>query len=112
MDQLITYGPVVSDFTVYDDFYYFKDYPYCKNIIYKRSKNYNKAGGHAVIIVGYGVENDIYYWIAQNSRGENFCDGGFFKVEFGQANIEKVTLLKLMWKIIQKENKLILILMK
>ena len=37
MDQLITYGPVVSDFTVYDDFYYFKNNANCRNIIYKRN---------------------------------------------------------------------------
>ena len=35
MDQLITYGPAVSDFTVYDDFYYFKNNTNCRNIINK-----------------------------------------------------------------------------
>ena len=35
MDQLITYGPVLSDFTVYDDFYYFKNNANCRNIINK-----------------------------------------------------------------------------
>ena len=33
IDQLITYGPIVSSFTVYDDFYDFKNNANCKNII-------------------------------------------------------------------------------
>ena len=33
IDQLITYGPVESGFTVYDDFYDFKNNANCKNII-------------------------------------------------------------------------------
>ena len=38
IDQLITYGPIVSSFTVYDDFYGFKDNTNCKNIIYKKNE--------------------------------------------------------------------------
>ena len=90
IDQLITYGPVESGFTVYSDFYNLRTNSNCKNIIYKTDENAEKTGGHAVVIVGYGVENNTYYWITQNSWDENFCDKGFFKVEFGQANIEKV----------------------
>ena len=33
---------------------------------------------------------NTYYWIAQNSWGENFCDNGFFKVEFGQVKLVKI----------------------
>ena len=91
IDQLITYGPVESGFTVYSDFYNLRTNSNCKNIIYKTDENAEKTGGHAVVIVGYGVENNRYYWIAQNSWGENFCDNGFFKIEFGQANIEQVS---------------------
>ena len=36
IDQLITYGPVVSGIIVYDDFYDFKNNANCKNIIYKK----------------------------------------------------------------------------
>ena len=90
IDQLITFDIIVSGFTVYDDFYDFKNNANWKNIIYKKNDIYDSGGGHAVIIVGYGVENNTYYWITQNSWDENFCDKGFFKVEFGQANIEKV----------------------
>ena len=91
IDQLITYGPVESGFSVYSDFYNLRSNSNCKNTIYKLSENAEQQGGHAVVIVGYGVQNNRYYWIAQNSWGSNFCDGGFFKVEFGQVNIEQVS---------------------
>ena len=35
---------------------------------------YDSGGGHAVVIVGYGVENNIYYWIAQNYAEDNLDD--------------------------------------
>ena len=91
IDQLITYGPVESGFTVYSDFNYLNYDFYCKAIIYSKAKSAVKVGGHAAVIVGYGVEYNRYYWILQNSWGKNFCDGGFFRVEFGQINIERVS---------------------
>ena len=42
--------------------------------------------------MGYGSKDDTFYWIIQNSWGENFCDNGFAKVEFGQINIENVVI--------------------
>ena len=91
IDQLITIGPVESGITVYSDFYSLRTNSNCKNIIYSYDGVSKSVGGHAVVIVGYGVENNKYYWIAQNSWGKDFCDGGFFKVEFGQINIEVVS---------------------
>ena len=74
IDQLITYGPVESGFTVYSDFYNLRTNSNCKNIIYKTDENAEKTGGHAVVIVGYGVENNRYYWIAQNYAEDNLDD--------------------------------------
>jgi cathepsin B len=91
IDQLITKGPVESGIRVYSDFYSLRNNANCKNIIYSYDGKSESVGGHAVVIVGYGVENNKYYWICQNSWGEDFCDGGFFKVEFGQINIEVVS---------------------
>ena len=90
IDQLITKGPVESSIIVYQDFSSLISKSNCKDIIYRYDGYSQESGGHAVVIVGYGVENNRYYWIVQNSWGEDFCDGGFVKIEFGQIFIEKV----------------------
>ena len=91
IDQLINVGPVESAIRVYSDLYDLRTNTNCKNTIYSYDGTSNRVGGHAIVIVGYGVENNKYYWIAQNSWGESFCDGGFFKIEFGQINVEVVS---------------------
>ena len=89
MDQLINYGPLVTNIMAYEDLSDLRG-PRCKNIIYKYDGKSEYEGGHAVVIVGYGYQNSKYYWIIQNSWGESFCDNGFAKIEFGQINIENV----------------------
>ena len=93
IDQLITFGPVVSGFDVYRDFYNLR---YNKSLcpsdfIYSYDRKSDYMGGHAVVIVGYGFLNDKFYWTVQNSWGETFCDDGFIKIEFGQVGIEQIT---------------------
>ena len=90
MDQLINYGPVVSFISVYKDFYGLTNKEQCSNFIYSYDQHSDYIGGHAVVIVGYGFENEQFYWIIQNSWGEEFCDNGFAKIQFGQIGIEKI----------------------
>ena len=41
-------------------------------------------GLHAVRLIGWGVENDVKYWIAANSWGKTWGENGFFKIKRGE----------------------------
>lgn len=45
-------------------------------------------GGHAVKIVGWGVEDGIKYWICANSWGPSWGENGFFRIREGICNID------------------------
>ena len=91
MYELIENGPVVSAITVYQDFIdWHKDKTKCHDDVYSYDEKSDSMGGHAVVIVGYGFLNNKFYWLIQNSWGEDVCDHGFVKVEFGQIGVESV----------------------
>ena len=72
----MTYGPVEAAFTVYADF------PTYKSGVYKHVSG-GMLGGHAIKIIGWGVENGQDYWIVVNSWNETWGDNGTFKIARG-----------------------------
>jgi cathepsin B len=70
-------GPVETAFTVYSDF---EDYA---GGIYQRTTG-KPAGGHAVKIVGWGVENGTKYWKIANSWNPYWGEKGFFRIVRGK----------------------------
>jgi cathepsin B len=41
-------------------------------------------GGHAIKILGWGVENSTPYWLVANSWNQDWGDNGFFKILRGK----------------------------
>lgn len=66
--ELFENGPFPVAFKCYDDFFAYKSGIYTVSSTYGSSVH---AGGHAVILIGWGEENGIPYWLIQNSWGAN-----------------------------------------
>ncbi|RTG80064.1 cathepsin B [Schistosoma bovis] len=66
------YGPVEAAFTVYEDFLNYK------SGIYEHITG--AVGGHAIRIIGWGVEKDTPYWLIANSWNEDWGENGYFRM--------------------------------
>jgi cathepsin B len=70
-------GPVEGALTVYEDF------PTYKSGVYQHV--HGKAlGGHAIRILGWGVEDGTPYWLIANSWNSDWGDNGYIKILRGK----------------------------
>ncbi|VDM75817.1 unnamed protein product [Strongylus vulgaris] len=79
--EIMTNGPVEAGYTVYEDFYQYTSGVY----VHTAGK---QLGGHAVKILGWGVDNNTPYWLVANSWntdwGENaITRSGYFRIVRG-----------------------------
>lgn len=62
-------------------------------LTYKNGVYYHTSGSlvfyHLTMVLGYGVENGLNYWLCQNSWGTNWGLQGFFKIKMGDCGIDK-----------------------
>ena len=79
--ELMTNGPMEVAFDVYEDFMTYK------SGIYQHVTGAN-LGGHAVKLVGWGVENGVEYWKIANSWNEDWGENGYFRIKMGECGIE------------------------
>ncbi|VTJ90840.1 Hypothetical predicted protein [Marmota monax] len=77
MAEIYKNGPVEGAFTVFSDFLTYK------SGVYKHVAG-EMMGGHAIRILGWGVENGIPYWLVANSWNTDWGDNGFFKILRGE----------------------------
>jgi len=82
-DEIAQHGPVSAGFKVTGNFEsFFTATP--KGIMTMQSWDTPTiTGGHAVSIVGWGVDGANKYWLVRNSWGRSWADSGFFRVEIG-----------------------------
>jgi len=76
--DIITNGPIQVAFMVYKSFMSYKSGVYKKHIW-----EILPEGGHAVKIIGFGVEDGKDYWLVANSWGTTWGLEGYFKMARG-----------------------------
>jgi cathepsin B len=76
--DIMTKGPIQIGFKVYASFMSYKS-----GVYKKHADEMIPEGGHAVKIVGWGVESGEDYWLVANSWGPSFGLDGFFKMKRG-----------------------------
>ncbi len=78
-EWISTRGSITGCFIVYQDFFSYRSGVY-------RHVSGASAGGHCVEIVGYDDSQGC--WICKNSWGTNWGEGGFFRIAYGECQIE------------------------
>jgi len=75
--EIMTNGPVQTAFTVNEDFLSYKSGVY-------QHKTGNPVGGHAVKIIGWGVDSGVPYWLVANSWNTDWAENGYFRILRGK----------------------------
>ena len=104
MKEIRAHGPMPGNILVPWNFSYYKSGIYMfqhkvnknngkisKSSLIDRNLDWQKVE-HSVLIVGWGEENGVKYWICLNTWGTNFGEGGFFRILRGEneCNIESM----------------------
>ncbi|VDP39282.1 unnamed protein product [Heligmosomoides polygyrus] len=71
--EIMTNGPVEAAYTVYEDFYQYTGGVYVHT-------GGAVVGGHAVRILGWGVDNKTPYWLVANSWNTDWGENGYFRI--------------------------------
>jgi len=74
--EIAQYGSVSAVFTVYEDL------PAYESGVYQHTQG-GYLGGHAVALIGWGVEDGTPYWLVKNSWNEDWGNKGLFKIKRG-----------------------------
>jgi C1A family cysteine protease len=62
-------------------------YNYKSGILYEPTcNNAPNDVNHGIVVVGYGTENGVDYWLCRNSWGQTWGDNGYFKLARNRGN--------------------------
>jgi cathepsin B len=78
--ELVEKGPLTVAIMVYQDFM-----TYTSGVYQHQTGVF--LGGHAITLVGYGVENGVKFWLCKNSWGRAWGDKGFVKIRRGTNEV-------------------------
>jgi hypothetical protein len=78
-DYLALVGPMIGAFSVYADFYAYSSGVYSQ-------VTGEQLGGHCVEVIGY--DDYLGCWICKNSWGTAWGERGFFRIAYGQCEID------------------------
>ncbi|EYC39726.1 hypothetical protein Y032_0643g1064 [Ancylostoma ceylanicum] len=81
MTEIMTHGPVVATYKIYEDFSYYK------GGIYVHTAGEEK-GAHAVRVIGWGEEKSIPYWLVANSWNTDWGEKGYFRILRGRNHCD------------------------
>ncbi|CAH0384085.1 unnamed protein product [Bemisia tabaci] len=81
MKDIMAHGSVTAAFKVMDDF------PSYKSGVYEPSPKSQPIGGHAVKLLGWGVEKKVPYWLVMNSWNDYWGDHGLVKMRRNHPRI-------------------------
>jgi hypothetical protein len=79
---LATRGPVCAVIHVYDDFFAYSSGVY-------RHVTGGHAGYHCIEVFGYSDQDQC--WLAKNSWGTGWGDGGYFRIGYGECGIDDIS---------------------
>ncbi|XP_075215425.1 cathepsin B-like cysteine proteinase [Lycorma delicatula] len=79
--EILKHGPVESGFNVLPDFLAYK------SGVYQPTPGLLPIGGHAVKVIGWGIEKNLPYWLVQNSWNYDWGDNGLFKIIRGNDTL-------------------------
>lgn len=78
-------GPITSLMSVREDFFSYKSGVY-------HHVTGDGVGLHSVKIIGWGKHGDVDYWLVANSWNSEWGMDGFFKIRFGDSDIDQTLL--------------------
>lgn len=79
--EIMKNGPVTSMMLIYNDYY-----NYISGIYNHSGSLDDYLGFHAISIIGWGVEDNVKYWIIQDSYGASRGENGYMRIKIGDPS--------------------------
>ena len=78
-------GSLLTYLVAYNDLFTYQSGIYVPNV------TSGVRGTHAMRIIGYGVLNNVEYWITANSWGTKWGEAGFFRARMNNTDLQMET---------------------
>lgn len=85
-EEVYKNGPVTAGMQTYADLSAYR------GGIYKPATS-RKTDRHAIVIVGWGVEDGVEHWIVQNSWGPKWGENGYFRIPMDICEISELVII-------------------